>query len=214
MVEIKETDCQTIAQIESRIYHFLVCESFSIKYTTSFPTGWATPFWTTRSKWTEDTGRWLFHVGFKVKHLSIFCLHFSWSWRTTSEVLRSWPRVSAMSNQLTQIGGKSLLVSFIASERGGKKLIQDDLRLDTTRKDDLHYAERWSQDRGSLSPTTQSPQRSRFYNPPRFPQLPKTFSNLPSGHPAGHLVQRQEEPMVPWETEGTMVTPGRVLLIS
>ena len=50
MVEIKETDCQTIAQIESRIYHFLVCESFSIKYTTSFPTGWATPFWTTRSK--------------------------------------------------------------------------------------------------------------------------------------------------------------------
>ena len=116
MVEIKETDCQTIAQIESRIYHFFVCESFSIKYTTSFPKGWATPFWTTRSKWTEDTGRWLFHVGFKVKHLSIFCLHFSWSWRTTSEVLRSWPRVSATSNQSTQIGGKSLLLSFIGSE--------------------------------------------------------------------------------------------------
>ena len=116
-----------------------------------------------------------------------------------------------MSNQSTQIRGKSLLVSFIASERGGKKLIQDDLRLDTTRKDDLHYAERWSQDRGSLSPTTQSPQRSRFYNPPRFP---KTFSNLPSGHPAGHLVQKQEEQVVPWEKEGTVVTPGRVLLIS
>ena len=102
--------------------------------------------------------------------------------------------MSAMSNQSTQIRGKSLLVSFIASERGGKKLIQDDLRLDTTRKDDLHYAERWSQDRGSLSPTTQSPQRSRFYNPPR---IPKTFSNFTSGHPAGHLVQRQEEPVVP-----------------
>ena len=47
-----------------------------------------------------------------------------------------------------------------------KKLIQNDLRLDTTRKNDLHYAERWSQDRGSLSPTTQSPQRSRFYITP------------------------------------------------
>ena len=98
-----------------------------------------------------------------------------------------------MSNQSTQIGGKSLLVSFIASERGGKKLIQDDLRLDTTRKDDLHYAERWSQDRGSLSPTAE---RSRFFNP-RFPQLPSTFSNLPSGHPVGHLVLKQEEPVVP-----------------
>ena len=107
-----------------------------------------------------------FMLDSKSNILKIFYLHFSWSWRTTSEVLRSWPRVSAMSNQSTQIRGKSLLVSFIASERGGKKLIQDDLRLDTTRKDDLHYAERWSQDRGSLSPTTQSPQRSRFCNPP------------------------------------------------
>ena len=59
MVEIKETDCQTFAQIENRIYHFLFFfgESLSIKYTASFPTGLATPFWTTRFKLMEDTGR-------------------------------------------------------------------------------------------------------------------------------------------------------------
>ena len=75
IVEIKETGCQTNAQVESHIYIILVfCESLSIKYTASFPTGLATPFWTTRSKWTEDTGRWSFHLGFKVKHskFSIF----------------------------------------------------------------------------------------------------------------------------------------------
>ena len=58
IVEIKETGCQTNAQVESHIYIILVfCESLSIKYTASFPTGWATPFWTTRFKLTEDTGR-------------------------------------------------------------------------------------------------------------------------------------------------------------
>ena len=35
----------------------------------------------------------------------------------------------------------------------------------------MHYAERWSQDRGSLSPTAE---RSRFFNP-RFPHLPTTI---------------------------------------
>ena len=122
----------------------------------------------------------------------VFFLHFSWSWRTTSEVLRSWPRVSVMSNQSTQIGGKSLLYllwshnpkgssSILSASAllGDKDILQDDLRFDTTRKNDLHYAERWSQDRGSLSPTTQSPQRSRFYDPLNFPNFLKLFQTLP-----------------------------------
>ena len=100
--------------------------------------------------------------------------------------------MSVMSNQSTQIGGKSLLYllwshnpkgssSILSASAllGDKDILQDDLRLDTTRKNDLHYAERWSQDRGSLSPTTQSPQRSRFYDPLNFPNSLKLFQTFP-----------------------------------
>ena len=48
-----------------------------------------------------------------------------------------------------------------------------------------------------LAPQLKVLSEAGFVTPPTFPQLPKTFSNFTSGHPAGHLVQRQEEPMVP-----------------
>ena len=119
MVEIKETDCPTIAQIESPIYIiFLFVKVFQLSTQLYFQQAGRLLSGRPDPSERKTLGGDCFMLDSKSNILKIFYLHFSWSWRTTSEVLRSWPRVSAMSNQSTQIGGKSLLLSFIESERG------------------------------------------------------------------------------------------------
>ena len=77
-------------------------------------------------------------------------------------------------------------------------------------KGGLHYAERWSQERGSLSPPTTSPQRSRWC--PSKTTF-KNMSHMLPDHQVVPLVRTQEGTLDLGERVGAEVTPGSLLLV-